>query len=161
MTDFIAIDIENDEVIAKELASIAKGELRDAAADELSDYLLRVLRHYPSYRRVTRKQAYGVTFFSPQQRRAFFAKLNSGEISVPYKRTQALSKGWHRLGEGEKTLIANEVPHAKFAYGDPKQANLLRLIGWKTLPEIIRERIAEGMRRADAAVKKRIKRAGL
>jgi len=95
--DFIAIDIEGLEPLVKGLDKLPQN-IQDAAGDDVAKYLVNVLKKYPPPKRVTRKAAYGTTFFSDNQRKFFFAALRSGAISVPYRRTQAFARGWRQIG---------------------------------------------------------------
>lgn len=154
--DFIAIDI----VGLKELQAKLKGlpeAAQDAIVDDVSKYYLNVLREYPPRKYVSRMEAYGQTFFSDKQRRYFFAALADGRIQTPYNRTQALSKGWKQIGRGKESILANEMPYADLVMGEG-QSRMSQKIGWKTLPDIIKERWAKAMEIADAAVKKAIKK---
>jgi hypothetical protein len=152
--DLIGIDFENDEFIQNVLPRLPQ-EIRDAATDDVSNYLLNILRSYPSYRYVSRKEAYGVSFFTDKQRRWFFANLDN--LDIPYKRTQELSKGWQIVGSGENQILVNDAPHAGLAYGD-KQSRHLAAIGWKKLPDILKERQERIQAIIKAAVKKAMRK---
>lgn len=75
-------------------------------------------------------------FVSERQRKAFFAKLRRGEITVPYRRTYRLREGWRPVGDGKR--VENLVPYARFVQGDPGQARYHRG-NWKTVTQIARE----------------------
>ena len=160
--ELIGIDIEGLDLVMKALERVPL-EVKNAAIDDVADYLLNVLRTYPAQKRVTRRQAYGQTFQSDKQRRFFFAALKSGEITVPHKRTQALRRNWKIIGKSEGAIIVNDTAYAKYVHGSEvgQQANMMRIIGWKTLPQIIRERAGRIQEKLQAAVKKGLKRAGL
>jgi hypothetical protein len=157
--DFIAIDIEGLAPLVKGLDKLPQ-EVQDAAGDDVSEYLINVLKHYPSQKRVTRAQAYGTTFFSDKQRRWFFAALKSGAISVPYRRTQTFRAGWRQIGKGIKSIIANEVEYGGFLMGDSEQSRMHKLIGWKTLSKVIDERKSKIVKILEAAAKKGMSKAG-
>lgn len=161
MADFIAISVPD---LAELQAKLRK--LPDIVADEgvdaANEYILNTMRHYAQYRYVSRRQAYGQTFQSEKQRRWFFASLNSGELTIPYPRTQSLSGGWKIIGSGMKSLVANEVPYAAFVQGDAKQQSRhAKLIGWKGVDVVVKERAGEIMRRFSAGAKRAIKILGL
>ena len=155
MTDLLGIDFENDAQFQAWIAHISDGRIRDTVTDDVAKYMLNVLRAYPPYRKVTRESVYGAPFQSDKQRRWFFAALNDGSLQLPYKRTQQLSNGWQIVGEGAKTILVNEVPHAKYAYGGNR---LLGAIGWKRLEQIVSERKAKIQEIIKAAVKKALRK---
>ena len=152
--DLIGIDFENDEFIQKVLPRLPQ-EIRDLATDEVAKYLLNVLRAYPPYRKVTRESVYGQPFQSDRQRRWFFANLNSGDLQVPYQRTQGVSRGWEIIGSGERTILVNEAPGAQYAYGGNR---LLSAIGWKRLAVMVEERKGKIQDIIKAAVKKAMRK---
>ena len=157
--DFIAIDVEGLAPLVKGLNKLPQ-EVQDAAGDDVSEYLINILRHYPSQKRVTRAQAYGTTFFSDNQRKFFFAALRDGRISVPYRRTQTFRNAWRQIGKGIKSIIANEVSYGGFLMGDSEQSRMSKLIGWKTLSNLLKERQSKIVKILEAAVKKGMKKAG-
>lgn len=157
MSDFIAIDVnglENLQALLHKLPAAIRGEVIDA----VSEYLLNVYRAYPPYNYVSRKAAYGVTFFTDKQRRWFFAALKSGELSIPYRRTQTLRRGWHQIGQGENSLLVNETPYAAWMMGPGEQSRHAIAMGWKDIDKIAKEREVEIYRRADAAADRAIDR---
>jgi hypothetical protein len=85
-----------------------------AAAAEGQDRIAQ----YPPVRR--RK----VTFVSDKQRRAFFARLRSGEIEVPYRRgtspgSQTLGRRWHIRPSGQiNHVLTNDASYAPLVHGD-------------------------------------------
>lgn len=149
----IGFDIEGLEQLQNKLAHLPQ-DVKDAASNDVAKYLLNVVRGYPPQKSVTRKQAYGVTFFSDKQRRWFFAALKSGAINVPYKRTQAFSRGWKIIGQGEQTILVNESDYGGYLMGPGQQSRMQMMIGWKTTDQILEERSERIDRIADAALKK-------
>ena len=69
-----------------------------------------------------------MVFVSARQRRAFFAKLRAGLITVPYRRTYRLKESWTfaRQGRdgGEVTPVG--VSYARYVQGKPGQARYHR-----------------------------------
>lgn len=133
----------------------------DAAADETAKYLLNVFKQYPPVKRVSRKAAYGRSFQSARQRRWFFWALDAGAVHTPYRRTQATQRGWKIIGSGSELIVANETDGAYYSMDDQGQARLNKLVGWKKTGDIVRERSGEIRRKAEAGVKKAMRRAGL
>lgn len=101
---------------------------------------------YPPKRHVSRKEAYGAVFFSDVQRRAFFAKLDDGSITVPYVRrgSGGLAGKWATREEqdGLTQVLGNNAPYAGQVVG-PKQSRMMQLIGWvRTRDKFLSERPA-------------------
>ena len=143
-------------------AKLAK--LPDAVADDgvmaANTYLLDVLRIYPPPNYTTRRAAYGVSFFTPKQRRWFFAALRNGEINVPYRRTQGIRDNWRIEGAGRLSFLANDAPGVEWVIGE-NQSRHEALVGWKKVSATVKERTARIVRAFDAGVKKAIRRLGL
>lgn len=159
--DFIGVDVQGIKELQAKLAKLPK-EAQDAGADEAYDYLLNVLREYPSYKYVSRAAGYGKTWFSEKQRRFVMAAINQGTITPGSpNRTQAMAKGWKKHGTGAAAFIANEVPYAPYLMGDDSQSRHMQKIGWKTLGKVTQERVSKIVEKFDAGVKKAIKRLGL
>jgi len=68
---------------------------------------------YPSPR--PRKQV----FASEKQRRGFFARLHSGAIHVPYRRTGDVAAGWKITTQEMSAILSNAAPGAVFVHGSP------------------------------------------
>ena len=149
----IGFDIEGLDQLQNKLAHLPQ-DVKDAAANDIAKYLLNVVRGYPPQKSISRKQAYGVTFFSDKQRRFFFAALKSGAINVPYKRTQAFSRSWRIIGQGEQTILVNETDYGGYLMGPGQQSRMSVMIGWKNTEQVLEERADRIDRIADAALKK-------
>lgn len=159
--DFLLIDVTGDELLAKKLKGLPPA-VQDTITDDVSNYLINnILRIYPPKNYVTRAKAYGQSFFSDKQRRWFFAALRDGSISVPYKRSQGLANGWKQHGSGARSFLSNEYPGAKYVIGDGTQSRHEKLVGWLTVSETLKKHWKSIMDKADAAVKKAIKKQGL
>lgn len=158
-SDFIGIDISGLEPIQKALLDLPDAA-QDAAVDAASKYLLDVLKTYPPPNYVTRKSAYGQTFFTTRQRKWFFAALDSGEIGVPYRRTQKLRNAWQQIGSGHQSILANEREGAAWVIGDNQSRHEAR-VGWKKASKVVEERMARVLEKAGAAVNKVIRKLGL
>ena len=160
MSDFIGIDISGIPELEKKL-KLLPDAVQDAIVDEVSEYLLDVLKIYPPPKYVTRKAAYGKSFFTRRQQRWFFWALNNGYIRVPYHRTQGLRKAWRIIDSGRNSIIVNETQAALYTMDDEKQSRHEMLVGWKIISEILRERRNQIIRRAEAGARKAIKKLGL
>ncbi len=157
--NLVGIDIEGLEVVQRALKSLPP-EIINAASDDLSKYLLNVLRMYPPKNYITRKAAYGQTFQSEKQRRWFFRALNSGEINVPYHRTQKLAGSWKIIGKGMNTIVVSEAEAARWTMGDERSKHE-RMVGWKQIPEILSAHAAKIESTLAGAAKKAIRKLGL
>jgi hypothetical protein len=130
--DFLSVDI--DDFVTRSLPLIPNA-IRKEIADELPDKLLEIVKQEPPYSGgVTRKQAYGVSFFSDKQRRWFFANVDS--LDIPYNRTHQTSEGWAIINNGGNRILENRTPNAWRVYGY-QQPRILGIIGWKKLRDIM------------------------
>ncbi len=87
---------------------------------------------------MSRAAAYGTAFFSERQRRWFFAALKSGELQLPYSRTNALADSWRVEGlTSDHVRLLNEAPYAGYMIEQTRQSRMARLIGWKTTQQVI------------------------
>ena len=132
----------------------AKGVVARAAGEYIIGDRSHGLKHDEVYRPVSRKSAYGKTFFSDAQRRGYFAKLNSGEISVPYRRTGRQSQGWHLEGASTNVRIANSEESVKYTRG---QTALHAKMGRRTVAQVVADNIRGALRHAQAELAKWIK----
>lgn len=158
--DFIGIDPADLAKLYGKLDGLPDAVL-DSVVDEIAPYLVNLMRQYPPPKKVTRKQAYGVTFFTAKQRRWFFAALADGRLKIPYKRTQTLAKNWKVIGEGRNTLAVNETPYAQFVQGNDTQSRMQKKIGWNTMEQVT-EKHKEGIiKKIMVGIKKGLKLARL
>lgn len=160
MSDFIAIEVQGIEELQAKLDKLPP-EAADMGIEEGNKYLLAVFRQYPPQKYVSRKAAYGRTFESDKQRRYFFAALKDGRISVPYKRTQRLSRGWKKLGYGRNSFLANETPYAGLMQQKATQSRMAAKGGWEPIEDLIRERMPRLLQRFEGGVKKALRKLGL
>jgi hypothetical protein len=137
----------------------------DAGVEASAKYLLNVLvnKEIPTYRYITRKDAYGQTFVSDKQRRYFFYALNAGIIKVPYQRrgkAGGVQAAWEIQGAGKKLTITNSDQAAKWLYSE-MQANLNRMIGWLRVSQIIDKYTRQIVQAFDRSVNNTLKKMGL
>jgi len=138
------ITVEGAEELVAKLNTLAKfNHVRSVIAQQ-GVMLQRYLRKYPS------------KVYSPNPliktndrvRRAFFAKMKSGEISVPYKRTRKLANSWAVSSsmDGFTSTVVNNMSYADLVQGWDDQVTRHKWSGWVTekgaldvkRPEIIR-----------------------
>jgi hypothetical protein len=118
----------------KSLPAEAQAEI----VHDVGVYSLDVLeKKQPKQKYVTRKRAYGKSFFTRKQQRYFFWALKEGIIDVPYKRTGTLGRSWSvKYGGNSWATITNSAPYAPFVQGFD-QSRHEKLVGWKKLVDII------------------------
>jgi hypothetical protein len=140
----------------------ARGRMTEAAARYIIGDMERGAKHYPPYKYVTRKRAYGKTFFSDRQRRYVMMMIRAGKIDPGYPhRTGIIQRGWYVRGSGAKATIANDARGVDFVHGDQKQARLNRLVGWRTMSKIAKDNIKGAMKAADKALQDYLREKGL
>ncbi len=130
-----------------------KREVPLAMATYLVGNSKRGLKHEPRYKTVSRKRAYGKTFFTDKQRRYFFWAKKQGIIKPGRNnRTHEMSKGWRVVPVKSGARVVNSVPHAKWSHSNTEQARLNALVGWRRVRDIEESNrkgmVAEGNRKA-------------
>lgn len=140
--------------------------LRGPATEEGAIYLIgdgtRGLKHYVQYKYITRATAYGRTFVSDRQRRKVMAMVRSGEILPGFpRRTGNTQRGWYTVGSGASTKIRNDTAGAFYTVGDPGQARLNELAGWRRIGLIIASNEKGMIHAVDLRVTREIKDRGL
>lgn len=169
--DFIAIDVTGIKELNAKLSTLAPA-VQGMVVDDVSKYLIGVFRKEPPQNHsISRRQAYPDAFavtptgkliqgyFSYRQFKYVQYLRSKGKI--PYTRTHEMRRAWHQVGKGAKSIIANETTAAVFAMGDDTQARQLKLVGWRTIGDIIKERTKQIERVANDAARKAIKKRGL
>jgi hypothetical protein len=161
MTDFVGVDVQGIPEVSRMLKSVPP-QAKDAAVDESSKYLVNALQQQPTPKHVSRATAYPEVggWFSQKQRRWWFANLNNGTVSTPYRRTQAMRRAWKVYGKGKDAIVANETSAAFWAHDDQRQARQLGMVGWQKISVIIRDRMDRIMKAAEGAVKRVVKKHG-
>jgi len=138
------ITVEGAEELVAKLDTLAKFNRVRAVISQQGVMLQRYLRKYPN------------KVYSPNPliktndrvRRAFFAKMKSGEIKVPYRRTHKLGDHWAVSSsmDGFTSTVANNMSYADLVQGWDDQVTRHKWSGWVTekgaldvkRPEIIR-----------------------
>jgi hypothetical protein len=148
-------------------------EAADEAVDKVMDYMVNVLKtDQPTPKHVSRADAYPKIFAtSPvtgtkipgfkswKQFKYVMWLWNTGQ--TPYSRTQEISRGWHKVKTGITGHIVNYTKGVAYVVGDKSQANLNRMVGWKTVGQQIEDRLVKINQIIDAAAKKAIRKLGL
>jgi hypothetical protein len=148
--------------VISDLPRSVRGAATEAAARYLVGNGSHGLTHYPAYSYVTRRRAYGSSFFSDRQRRKVMAMIRSGEILPGYpRRTGRLQRGWTIVNNGTRTRITNAEPHAPFVMGDNTQSRHEALVGWREVSKIVATNENGMVAAADRAAQDIIKALGL
>lgn len=157
----LRVRVRNLEPVQAYIASVPRG-VKGEAVQQIADYLIgderHGLKHYPAYRYVSRRQAYGRVFFSERQRRWFFAALNSGELHIPYRRTFALRQAWEKGDDRWRPVIRNPLPYAPHVMDDERQSRMSRKMGWRTVGKVIEDNLKGALRMAGYAVQRWLKK---
>lgn len=146
-----------DELVAK-LNTLAKfNHVRSVIAQQ-GVLLQRFLRKYPS------------KVYSPNPliktndkvRRAFFAKMKSGEISVPYKRTRKLANSWAVSSsmDGFTSTVTNNMSYADMVQGWDSQVTRHKWSGWVTEKGALDVKRPEIIKNITNAFEREVKNAG-
>lgn len=160
---FISVDPSSGTKIKALVAKLAKfaNVLADDAVDAAAQSALETMQEYAEQKSVTRKAAYGRSFFTAKQQRYFFWALKNGIIDVPYHRTNTLKGGWRIEGKGRNARVTNSVPYAGLVMGDGQQSRMHQMIGWETPKVRMQGKTEKLVRRVVDAVNKLIKKLGL
>ena len=117
------------------LTRLARADGFKTGLQAAGTHLRRVIAVYPARRYYHLNWA----IVSPRMRRAFFAKLRSGEIQVPYVRSS--SPGSQRLGTrwgqstangGMTVTVGNTATYAPIVQGGARQSSFHRQTNWRT-----------------------------
>ena len=157
--DFIGIALDGEKQVQRILTGWPR-EARDEATNAGAKYLVDRFKAQPPPKSITRKAAYGTSFFSDRQRKWFFANLREGNISVPYRRTQEMRNAWEIIGQGEDLIIVNQTQAAVYTMGDDTRSQHEEMVGWKTISQHIQEGAAKLAARMTAAGEKALKKLG-
>jgi hypothetical protein len=135
----IGVEVQGIEAVKAALAKAANAGTMHEVTQSAGEYMRGQMRKYPPYQYISRQRAYGKTFQSDRQRRWFFAALRSGELTLPYQRTNTLKSGWQLTRSGPNDLLlTNDVPYARFVQESP-QARMMTYIGWRSQERVIYE----------------------
>lgn len=91
---------------ALQKVSISWPEVIRRAGQKAGEAVLKIAKVYPGASRKAQP------FRSNKQRRFFFAALRSGQISVPYRRTNGLANAWRVETNATGADVVNAHPHS-------------------------------------------------
>jgi hypothetical protein len=98
-----------------------------------ADALIEALVKYP------RPNGAPQPFTSPRQRRGFFAALKSKKITVPYRRTQTLMRGWRKQRIQQKIVVVNDTPYTSLVQGTKREQSAYHRSWWKSYNDVAEE----------------------
>jgi hypothetical protein len=156
----IQVEVKGIPEVQKMLLSVASPAVRQEVLKSVGEFAQGQMRKYPEYTYVSRKEAYGKTFQSDRQRRWFFAALRSGELKIPYPRTQTLQRGWKLEPRGsEEISLRNATSYGKYVQNSP-QARMMTLRQWRSLQTMLYQEKAQIERVIQDAWNRALKRLG-
>ena len=153
----VKFKVRNVAAVQSFLRTVPRGALK-VALEAFTEYVLgndqHGLRHNDPYKYVTRKSAYGVSFFTEKQRRWFWA--NGGPDMIGKPRTGNTSAAWKKvpMAGGYQFNITNNTAGGFFTRDDAGQARQPAKVGWRKVSKVLADNMAGGIRAAVAAVKK-------
>jgi len=156
----VSFKVRNVDKVKKYLATLPRGVMR-VALEAISQWLVgdsqSGLRHPEPYKYVTRKSAYGVTFFTDKQRRWFFWALNSGKINPGNNnRTGESENAWRYVpqekGKNYVYRLVNDTPGGYWTRDDKRQARQLGKVGWLKVSVVVKKNLAGALKAARVAV---------
>lgn len=147
------IKLEGQEKLLALLAVLGRLDPVKAGIRAAGLYVKGKLAQYPQAKRLTRAEVYGETFRTAKQRRAFFAKLKSGEIEVPYHRgespsSQRFKARWALAAEngGVTAVVGNNATYGRLLMDPQLQSVYANRVGWRTTDAVVDEERAEVLR---------------
>ena len=129
----IKISVNGVERVISVLQSIPKGIM--PALEGFTRVITEALRKPEPYRYVSRKSAYGVSFFSEKQRKWFFA--NGGSAMIGDHRTGESSRAWSYASISKGYRVSNPTKAAYYTRSDDGQARQPGKVGWLKVKEKI------------------------
>lgn len=152
--------VRNIEAVQSFLRSVPKGALK-VALEAFTEYVIgndaHGLKHNDPYKYVSRKSAYGVSFFTEKQRRWFWA--NGGPDMIGKPRTGATSEAWKAVPSSNEYQykIVNNTAGGYYTRDDKGQARQPAKVGWRKVSQVLADNYLGGIRAAVAAVKRYLK----
>lgn len=135
----VFVEVQGIDPLLRVLVEITSEEIQSIVTRKTAMFLRNKMQRYPIQRYVGRAEAYGKTFQSDKQRRWFFAALRSGELQIPYGRTNQLSAGWQLVNYGGADwALENSVPYVGYVQGEP-QSRMMQMRGWRTINQVMDE----------------------
>jgi len=151
------------EAVEAFLRSVPYGATK-VALQAFSEYIVgndaHGLKHNETYKYVTRKSAYGFSFFTDKQRRWFFWALKEGVINPGSgERTGETSAAWKAepRNDGYRYTITNNTAGGFYTRDDKGQARQPAKVGWRKVSAVLAANYLGGIRAAIFAVNEYLK----
>jgi len=151
------------EAVQAFLRSVPYGATK-VALQAFSEYIVgndaHGLKHNETYKYVTRKSAYGFSFFTDKQRRWFFWALKEGVINPGSgERTGETSAAWKAepRNDGYRYTITNNTAGGFYTRDDKGQARQPAKVGWRKVSAVLAANYLGGIRAAIFAVNEYLK----
>ena len=132
----------DDTQVRKALAALTSEDTRrDMALVVADEVVLPAIQKYPP------QSGKPMQWANDRQRRAFFAKLRSGAITVPYQRTGNYGGSFQKQMIRDGVALVSHLPYAPYVRGEEQAA--YHRGNWDTLEQIA---LAQEQSAADAAL---------
>jgi len=136
-----------DELVAALKA--APSGYKTSVLRDVATYLINNgLNVYPEYNYVSRQEAYGQTFFSPAQRRWFWA--NGGPDMIGDHRTGGQASWKATTMTSDYAVISNSASGIQYTQSVQAQAAQPRMVGWYTVIQNVMLHLSEAVSYAQA-----------
>ena len=132
------IRIEGAAELIARLTRIEQMQRVKASIRQAAVFLERKVKEYPTESHRPNWMLHGNSAKAQRMRRGFFYHLNHGDITVPYKRTQNISKKWTTATEnsGWRAVVGNTASYARLVQDSAKQTSYHRHTGWITTRQV-------------------------
>lgn len=155
----IGVDVEGIPAVTRMLEQLESPQVLSAVTKDVATLLKGKLQKYPGYQYVSRVEAYGQTFKSVAQRKWFFAALRSGELKIPYPRTNKLTNAWQVMPfGGTDHLLVNDTPYAHWVHDGRQQSRMMILRQWYSIERTIYENTPQIQTTAQESINREVKR---
>jgi hypothetical protein len=159
----VRFKVRGVEAVQAFLKSVPYGATK-VALQAFSEYIVgndaHGLKHNEPYRYITRKSAYGFSFFTDKQKRWFFWALKEGIIDPGSGvRTGTTSAAWKAepRNDGFRYTITNNTAGGYYTRDDKGQARQLQRVGWRRVSDVLANNYLGAIRAAISAVSKYLK----
>ena len=131
----MTVHITGDAELKRKLAKLKDFSGLPPILEQAAKDVQLVAKEYPPKRPLKVSQ-----YWTPKQRRWFFANLRAGTITVPYKRTDVLKDKWTVKGsnKGLTWTVGNNTPYGPLVMGPGEQVEY-HSGNWKTTEDIANE----------------------
>lgn len=150
-----SFDVRGLDKVQQFFKELPRGSMR-TAIKAFGDYILgddsHGLRHIEPYKFVSRKAAYGQTFFSDKQRRFFFANIDN--LKPGSGTRHDTTRGWRSVisAGGYKYVARSDSASTRWTMSDKYQARQPAKAGHRKVSQIVQSNLSGALRAAVTAV---------